>query len=325
MPPRRAADDSTLTLIVAGDVLLDRGVRKRITAVGADRLFDGTRRTFRNADAVLVNLECAATDNPSPFEKMFVFRAEPEWVGALRRSGITHADLANNHAVDHGPDGFVATMEHLRAYGLVPVGGGPSQDSACSPVTVNASGVAVALFATVLLPLENWMHNPAGPGPCQASVEETADRIRRWKSVHPCGHAVAVLHWGREYQPHPTEGQRAAAALLAEAGADIVIGHHPHVAQSIERIGETMVVYSTGNFVFDQSRPETRRCFAVELTWRGCRRATVALIPFLITDCSPRPMTKREAGVFRSMLLDLSEGIALGPYRQGKISVIRSD
>ena len=244
-----------LTIYFTGDLLLDRGVRWQIQNRGVVALFDSVRPFFANADFVVANLECPVTKHNSPINKRFIFRGEPEWLDAVKQAHITHLMMTNNHSNDQGRDGLTDTYNNIKQHGMVPVGYGNNQSSACEPTIIRKNGIVVALFGSVLLPLENFAYLPDMPGVCQAGIAETAEHIKAYKQAHPDAYAIAVLHWGVEYQPKAGIDQYQQAHQLIDAGADAIVGHHPHVVQATASYKGKPIYFSLGNFVFDQGPP----------------------------------------------------------------------
>jgi poly-gamma-glutamate synthesis protein (capsule biosynthesis protein) len=261
--------DGELTVCFTGDVLLDRGVRKRIEHIGIDSLFSDAKPLFLSSDAVVINLENPVTKRVNSLNKRYVFRAEPEWLPALRRQGITHAAMANNHTMDQGRDGITDTYDNLIASGITPIGYGINQQDACKPCVIEKNGVKAALFNSFLLSVGDWELLENEVGVCQASVEKISGDIKTFKDSHPDYRIVAVLHWGIEHTTHPTDQQRMEARMLVDSGADAVIGHHPHVIQDEEIYNGSPIFYSLGNFVFDQRQDEGTAGMAVMLTFSG--------------------------------------------------------
>ena len=127
--------DDTTTIVLTGDILLDRGVRQTIERHGVGHLFsDGIDSVFQSAQVVVGNLECPATKIKSPVFKRFIFRGEPEWLDTLRQHGITHLNLANNHSIDQGREGLMDTRRNILAAGMVPIGAGANMQEASEPV-----------------------------------------------------------------------------------------------------------------------------------------------------------------------------------------------
>lgn len=280
------SSEEHLTIAFTGDVLLDRGVRHEIEKKGAEHLFASVAPLFRKADATVVNLECPVTAVQSPINKRYIFRAEPAWLEALKKSGITHAALANNHTMDQGRSGLIDTYHHLLTAGITPVGYGKNQQESLRPILIEKGSIKVALFNSVTLPLENWVCLEDRPGICQQPIDKLGEAIKAFKKQHPDSYAVAILHWGIEYQSVPSISQRRGARLLLRSGADAIIGHHPHVIQQEEYIDGKPVFYSLGNFVFDQRKPETSKGEIVTLDFTA-RKCKANIHPVTIRACKP--------------------------------------
>lgn len=263
------ASEDSLCILFTGDVLLDRGIRPMAEKQGVEWLFQEVESFFRRADATVINLECPLTDVATPLGKKYIFRADTRWASDLRSVGITHAALANNHTNDQGYQGFSSTLDCLRKADIVPLGHTRVGEQPV-PAVLEKGGLRVALFNAVLFTLENWMpYDTASAIPCQTDARVLASAIRRYRHQHPSDRIVCVVHWGVEFQTAPSMKQRRQARLLAEAGADAIVGHHPHVVQSCRleeicddagRVLHTVpVAYSLGNFVFDQHALEACR------------------------------------------------------------------
>jgi poly-gamma-glutamate synthesis protein (capsule biosynthesis protein) len=278
--------EETLTLSFTGDVLLDRGVREQIEKNGIDYLFEEVSPCFHSSDAVIINLECPVTDTVSPINKRYIFRANPEWMPALRKNGITHAALANNHSIDQGRRGLESTSRHLIQAGIVPLGYGENQTAACMPTFISKKGMEVALFNSVLVPIENWVYLEDRPGVCQATVESLVSEIQSLKKRKPSCYVVVVLHWGIEFQLQPTFQQRQKAYQLIDAGTDVIIGHHPHVVQKEEIYKGKPIFYSIGNFIFDQNTPETSRSVLIKMRFEK-EKVSYVKKEIRIKNCCP--------------------------------------
>ena len=275
-----------LSIIFGGDVMLDRGIRAQINHKGVSYFTNELAPEFSKADYAIVNLECPATDKASPLTKQYVFRAEPAWLPSLRNAGITHCIMANNHSYDHGRAGLVATAKNIESAGITPIGFGQSQKLACEPLILNKNGIEVAIFSSVTLPLEAWMYLPDSPGMCQASIDDLKLAVSTFRTTHPQTFIVVTLHWGVEYQPIPTSTQRQQATELIEAGTDAIIGHHPHVIQSYERINGKPVFFSIGNLIFDNPRAITHRGILVKLVIQS-QKLDVIVIPYEAMNNKP--------------------------------------
>jgi poly-gamma-glutamate capsule biosynthesis protein CapA/YwtB (metallophosphatase superfamily) len=280
------SDNETLTVCFTGDLLLDRGVRMEIQRGGIDALFANVSGLFHQSDAVVANLECPVTKRIEPVHKRFVFRAEPMWLSALKKAGITHLVMANNHAYDQGRDGMEDTYQALIANKLVPIGYGKNHSIACEPVMISKGSIQLAIFNAVQMPLENFPFLPDQACMCQATGDELANAIAKFKSEHPNTFVVAVLHWGAEYQTTPVPGQIINATKIINAGADAIIGHHPHVIQTISNINGKPVFYSLGNFVFDPIKPAAKDGLIVQLHFSR-KKTTIDQYRINIKNCVP--------------------------------------
>lgn len=287
-----ALDTSSLTILFTGDVLLDRGVRPVAEHKGIGYIFEEVSPIFREADAVVINLECPLTDTISPVSKKFIFRADARWTKDLKAAGITHAAMANNHTNDQGRRGLQATAIHLKEAGIVPLGYGCTYEEQITPALIEKDGIKVALFNATTLTIENWYRLDDRPGIAQPSEDELVDAIMGYHHRHPDTRIVVVLHWGMEFQSSPSIRQRALANKLSRAGADAVIGHHPHVLQPIEMIDNMPVFYSIGNFVFDQKTEKSKESMIAKLTFKGDGSIETDKIDVKIEGRRPLPVNK---------------------------------
>lgn len=260
MPPAGASGGDTLTIAFTGDILLDRGVRKQIERDGIESIFDARADSvFRCSDMVVGNLECPATTLNTPMMKKFVFRAEPEWLEALRAHGFTHLNLANNHSVDQGRRGLVDTWHNVERYGMTAVGVGNTMAEAAQPVLLAEHPRKVWLIASLQMALEHFPYLPEAPSVNQESIDSMLVRIRALRAEDSTAVILVSLHWGQEHTLEPTPMQRSAAHRLIDAGADALICHHTHTLQTIESYRGKYIYYSLGNFIFDQDWDINRR------------------------------------------------------------------
>ena len=202
--------------------------------------------------------------------------------------------MANNHSYDHGREAMISTANHLVANNIVPVGYGNSQNAACEPVILEKGEVQVAVFASVPLGLEAWMYLDGEPGMCQATISDLQSDFELYKKKNPKQFVIVTLHWGAEYQHYPMSLQRRQAKLLIEAGADAIIGHHPHVVQSFESIMGKPVFYSIGNLIFDSKNPITHEGILVKVVIDESGAVLTKIIPYQAAENKPTIMTGRQ-------------------------------
>ena len=278
----------TLNVVFTGDILLDRGVRRVIDKHGVDHLFtEGVDSVFRSAQVVVGNLECPATNIQSPVQKLYIFRGEPEWLEALKRHGITHLNLANNHSIDQGREGLMDTRQNIIDAGITAIGAGANMTEAAEPVLLSRTPRNVWLVPSLRLALENYAYLPDKPCVSQEPMDSLLNRVHRLRKADSTAVIIVSLHWGGEHTMHPVNSQRWDARQIIRAGADVLVCHHTHTLQDVEDINGHSVFYSIGNFIFDQSKPENTKACIVRLKITG-KTVTTEAIPIEIKNCVPQ-------------------------------------
>jgi hypothetical protein len=237
--------------------MFSRGVAEREVAKhGLDAPLSQVSSRLRAADLAAANFEgVMASDgvgmrNPGPYR----FLAPPAAAGALKRAGIGLVTLANNHSLDWGPAALRDTARHLAEAGVAVVGAGPDDRESSSPRVIEAGGVKTAwLGFTSVGNRSDGDHGRAGDWRrAWADLVLLKKRIREARSLGDL--VVLRIHWGVEYQRFPREEEIGLARAAIDAGADLVVGDHPHVIQGVEKYRNGFIAYSLGNFVFDQKR-----------------------------------------------------------------------
>jgi len=278
----------TLNVVFTGDILLDRGVRRVINQHGVDHLFtEGVDSVFRSAQVVVGNLECPATKIQSPVQKLYIFRGEPEWLEALKRHGITHLNLANNHSIDQGREGLMDTRQNIIDAGITAIGAGANMTEAAEPVLLSRTPRNVWLVPSLRLALENYAYLPDKPCVSQEPMDSLLNRVHRLRKADSTAVIIVSLHWGGEHTMHPVNSQRWDARQIIRAGADVLVCHHTHTLQDVEDINGHSVFYSIGNFIFDQSKPENTKACIVRLKITA-EMVTTEAIPIEIKNCVPQ-------------------------------------
>lgn len=277
----------SLTITFTGDILLDRGVRQYVERRGIDYVFSPfVDSVFQSSGLVVANLECPATKIRQPVYKKYIFRGEPEWLSALKRHGITHLNLANNHSIDQGRAGLVDTKKNIEAAGMVPVGVGDDMWQAAQPVLLASSPRNVYLLTSLQMPLENFSYLPEKPSVSNEDMDSLIVRVRKLRQDEPQCFVIVSIHWGGEHTLKPSPQQRRQARQLIDAGADALICHHTHTLQTIEHYQGKPIYYSIGNFIFDQAKPVNTRACMVKLTITK-ESSHAETIPVEIRKCVP--------------------------------------
>ena len=289
-----AQSADTLTVVLTGDILLDRGVRQVINRHGVDHLFsNGIDSVFREAQIVVGNLECPGTKIEAPVFKQFIFRAEPEWLDTLRLHGFTHLNLANNHSIDQGREGLIDTKQNIEKAGMIPIGAGQNMTEASQPVLLASEPRNVWLIPSLRLALENYAYLPDKPCVSQEPMDSLLERVFRLRQADSTAVIIVSIHWGGEHTLQPVSRQRHEAHQLIHAGADILVCHHTHTLQTIEDFQSHSIYYSIGNFIFDQQKPLNSRACMVRIRIKK-DDLQVETIPIEIRNCIPFVTNKKQ-------------------------------
>lgn len=256
---------------------------------------------LRSSDLRVVNCECTLTAARKPVWKSgAVFKGLPAHVAGLTCVPFEVACLANNHVSDYGLLGFRETLDVLHRNGVRTVGAGLTSKEALSPLTVAVKDARVTIVN--FSEGEDLTASCGGPGVCGWEIDRLVALVR--KAKRRGDFVIAVGHAGLEYIPFPPPYVVEAYRALAEAGADCVVGHHPHVPQGLEVRGGRVIAYSLGNFVFWQETGLLYRKtgFCLRLHVRAGRLDSYDLLPYRITDLGLRRLGRRDEAAFRKKI-----------------------
>jgi poly-gamma-glutamate capsule biosynthesis protein CapA/YwtB (metallophosphatase superfamily) len=237
----------SLSLGFVGDIMLD-GRPGATIASGEDPLA-AAAATLKQYDLTVGNLECAIARGGHALNKPYTFRAAPEVLPTLLLH-FSAVSIANNHSGDFGQDAFAETITHLTHAGLPFFGGGLNLRQAHRARVLVKNGVKLALLGYDEFLPRRFEAGPTTPGVAWSEDEQVVFDIRTARA-EGADLVIPFMHWGWEYEHTPVERQQRLARLMIDAGADAVIGAHPHVTQTVELYQGKLIVYSLGNFVFD--------------------------------------------------------------------------
>jgi poly-gamma-glutamate synthesis protein (capsule biosynthesis protein) len=235
-------------ILFVGDMMLDNGPGHLLT--NGEDPFAPTAATLRDADFTLGNLECVITRHGYPVEKPYVFKG-PRAALPLLKKYFTAVSLANNHSGDWGPAGFADELALLREHGIAYFGGGANQAEARKPLLLEAQGKRIAVLAFCDYPPRSFAATSTRPGSAWLTPKRVIEAIHDARTRLRADYVLLFLHWGIELQEQPEPYEREMARSFIEAGADAIIGGHPHVTQTIEWLHGKPIVYSLGNYLFD--------------------------------------------------------------------------
>lgn len=249
-----------LSLLFAGDVLLSDHVTNAYDRAGgiSGVLSQGILDEIEKSDIFMVNEEFPFSERGTQAgDKQFTFRLSPSRVSMMNEMGIDIVTLANNHALDFGTDALLDTLTTLDGAGIKRVGAGANIDEAKKLEIIETKGMRVGfLGASRVIPVSGWNAGTDTPG--MLTTYDPAILLREIKKAREeCDYLVVYVHWGIERAERPEEYQRLLGKQYIDAGADIVVGSHPHVLQGLEYYNGKPIIYSLGNFVFGSSIPRT--------------------------------------------------------------------
>ena len=281
--PGGAAKGETTTIVFAGDVLIAEAMEQYYDREGVTRLVsEELLAEMQNADICMVNNEFQFSTQGTPMEdKQFTFRTDPVYVQILQDMGVDIVTLANNHSLDFGTEALKDTFKTLDDAGILYAGAGDSVERAEALQIIEVNGLKFGfLAATRVIPVSQWNVEFRRPG-LFTTYDDTSLVECIEGAKEECDFLTVYVHWGVEREAYPENYQTTIAKNCFAAGADLVIGAHPHVLQGIEFMDGKPVFYSLGNYIFAQTIAKTA-LVKVEVQPDG--EATYSLIPAYAKD-----------------------------------------
>lgn len=310
-------DPSMVSIAFAGDILFDSNyaVMSKLLANGGDiaaGIDSALLNEMRNVDIMVLNNEFPYSDRGEPTpEKQFTFRARPQTVSYLGDMGVDLVSLANNHAYDYGESAFLDTMDTLEGAGIAYMGAGRNLEEARRPVYYIINNIKIAFVAATQI---ERLDNPDTRG----ATESSAGVFRCWngdnlletvrEAKENSDFVIVFLHWGTENVETIDWAQEKQAPEVVEAGADLVIGAHPHCLQQISMVNGVPVVYSLGNFWFNSKTVDTGM---VRVTLNENGLQSLQFVPCLQSGCRTTLVQGEEKNRILNYIRTLSDGIQI--------------
>ncbi len=265
----RSNDGDTWSLLVGGDVMIGRTVNyKAITYGNFDWPYEKLTDLFSKMDFNFINLESPVTESCPIKNDGMIFCGKVNHIASMSKAGINAASVANNHMLNQGKDGLETTLNYLAENSITAVG-------IQNPAYVDIKGQKVALLA--------YTDIECYPGVACVDYEKIKSEISVAKDNSDL--VIVMYHWGAEYKDYPNERQVEIAHLSIDAGADLILGNHPHWIQPFEMYKDKLVMYSHGNLVFDQMwSQKTREGVLVEYVFKKNNLIDANVYPILIED-----------------------------------------
>jgi len=292
--------DSSATIIFAGDL----NFADNFEYAAQHRHINVFSRWKRigSYDLMMVNLENAVTQSADSIEKEFVFKMKPEYLSQLCDAGISIVNCANNHTADFGIEGILETIQQLDSAGIQHTGIGRNLSEARKPVILNVNGIRIGFLG---YGGEAFIASSTQPGTTSRSRWLILEDIKR---LRPRVDFIVInIHWGEELETVPDSNQIILAHRMIDGGADLIVGHHPHVLQGIERYHRKIIAYSLGNFVFGGNSRSANSETAVLKVRFAKDTMEVYAVPVSVRNWQPAPAESSVAYRVLQSLLERSQ------------------
>lgn len=304
-----------LIFTAVGDIMLGRSVGKRLEKAGSyKKAFNDVADVLKQGDIVFANLESPMTASTHGLnrEKKIVLKSSPDAIEAITSGGFNLLSLSNNHILDYYDTGLFDTISILDKNGIAHSGAGKNTEEAGKPAVIEKNGYKIGLLAYTDManyvyegdPRISFAAGDSKAGVIPRDYETIRQAISKLRDSVDL--LVVSLHWGVEESFTITPEQVDFARKLLDDGADIILGHHPHQFQGMEIYNGKPILYSMGNFMFDQNDPENMETFIIEMHYEGLNLKNLTALPVRIVDKSraelqsgesAQSMIKREAGL----------------------------
>ena len=297
--------ENKLSIFMAGDIMLDRQVAKRINQFGINYIFASTTDAIKNAEISVANLEGVLTNFDSISAQdhtILQFTFDPSLAKILSDIGFDALSQANNHNDDFGTSGINQSYDFLKSVNIQPFGDYFNKDDRVA--TFDKNGFKIAFIG--------W--NEFG-----GKVDRTLDLIKQIKDENYF--VIVMPHWGIEYQDYPTDSQKTNARKMIDSGADMIIGSHPHVVEGIEIHQNKPIFYSLGNFVFDQNFSYgTTHAITLKIT-KTDSEEKINILPIQIKDSAPSFMEDIDKQKMLDFVASISDSSLKQQIQSGEIII----
>jgi poly-gamma-glutamate capsule biosynthesis protein CapA/YwtB (metallophosphatase superfamily) len=314
-----------LTVSAGGDVMGDRKVGKFLDESGGAALFAGVKPYMEGTHLAFVNLEGAISDTGTrQVSKEYTFRARPTLLDGLVSAGIDVVSLANNHSLDYRWAALKDCIARLDAAGIKHAGAGASLDeAAASAVLETPAGKVAVIAASQITASFAASSSRAGTYYISSGAARNAKLIARvTEAASQADFVIVSLHWGVEYNKLANTQQVGLAHALIDAGADLILGHHPHVIQAMEVYKERLIVYSLGDFVWDWHSAYTGEAFVLQVSLPrdgGAPYGTIVPVFLSRSSGAPEVATGETAARILDRLISISARRDLELTRTGDV------
>lgn len=298
-------NNENIRIAAVGDVMLDREVGRHFQRHSDDFSMTEIRELLEPCDLVFANLEnpVGTSGIPHPFQDPHLsFRANPQALDVLKNIGVDAVSIANNHILDFGSETLASTLEYLDVASIRHAGAGRDYEEANRHVHLECKGRRIAFLShTFVFNASTMTARGTRAGVSEHKIRTILARISRLRQK---GYTVIVsLHWGVDYRFYPLPYQTIYARKIIDAGAALILGHGPHYPQGIETYKNGLIVYSLGNFIFDEPFRFSNAAFIIDVQITENNEVkNVEIHPFVIKDHVPQLLGGHEKERFLNIL-----------------------
>lgn len=308
------ADDRKITINAVGDIMLGDlpcnigfGVSSMIEKRGSLFPFEQCTEILKKGDIVFGNLEVVLSkydmaEDPFP---SIVLRGQPESAEGLSAAGFNILSLANNHIMQHGRRAVDETIDTLKRYGIEIIGLEISEKAIKNSVIIEKKGIKFGFLGYNQRPQQYFVDSPLYVAGHPEIILNDIKELKKNADI-----IIVSLHWGDEFIDYPSIEQAVLAHKIIDSGANIILGHHPHILQGIETYGNGIIAYSLGNFIFDMNQPRFRKTIILTISIDGLNQIKYDIVPVMInSNYQPLPLDEKSGAAIISHVEALSSKI----------------
>ncbi|ALZ62450.1 CapA family protein [Bacillus cereus] len=288
-------EDQEITLTFSGDTMFDWQLRPIIEKNGADYPFQHVKEEIKKADISFVNLESAFTtkEKKAPGQ-LFWIKSDPSTLQAIKNTGYDIVNIGNNHTLDYGQDGLLDTISHVEKLKFPYIGAGKNAKDAYTAREMTVKGKKFKFLSFVrFMPDSNWVAGENKPGVANGyDLNLVTKTIKEQKK--DADYLIVYMHWGVEKSNRPVEYQKQYVSKMVEAGANAIVGSHPHWLQGFEYYNKVPIAYSLGNFLFPSYvNGKSAETGVLTLTFKG-KDVQMSFNPYIIRNNQVSPVNEGE-------------------------------
>lgn len=321
VPDNTVHQKSSVQLTFVGDIMMSGNVEKTLLANSYDYPYKHVSSLFLQDDITIANLETPVTATGVPAQnKTYVYKSSPLAVPAMKKAGIDVVNLANNHSMDQGVPGLLDTFVALDDNQIEYVGAGKDASRAYAPVFIEKNGIKIAILGfSRVIPETSWFAGNTQPGLADSYDPALAVKAIQQANSH-ADLVVVIAHWGKERSDYPVDHQKELSRAYIDAGADLIVGGHPHVLQGFERYNDKWIAYSLGNFIFTRSsEPKTWESMVLQASCTKSGDCELTMLPFHAELGQAVPMNESNGAALLKRIESISEGVEI--QSDGRVQV----